>query len=62
MAVPAGGKLHDAASAVLAAVAALAVFGVIVYALDKDDFRAAAQPLRRLARLRTRRSRRSRRP
>ena len=53
MAVPAGGKLHDAASAVLAAVAALAVFGVIVYALDKDDFRAAAQPLRRLARLRS---------
>jgi putative peptidoglycan lipid II flippase len=53
LAVPAGGKLHDAAAAVLAAVVALAVFGVIVFALDKDDFRAAARPLRRLARLRS---------
>jgi putative peptidoglycan lipid II flippase len=61
LAVPAGGKLHDAAAAVLAAVAALTVFGVIVFALDKDDFLAATQPLRRLAMLRARRARRARR-
>ena len=50
--VPLGGKLLDAVSGVLAAVAAVAAFAVVAYFLDRSDLRASAIRLRRYASLR----------
>jgi putative peptidoglycan lipid II flippase len=49
---PTSGKLQDAGTGALAAVVALAVFGVVAYALDRGDLRMVAGRLRRFARAR----------
>jgi putative peptidoglycan lipid II flippase len=53
LAMPAGGKLFEAAVGALAAVLALLAFGVWAYALDRGDLRTAAARLRRFARTRS---------
>jgi putative peptidoglycan lipid II flippase len=50
--VPSSGKLFEGVSAVLAAAVAIAVFGAVAYALDRDDLQIVAGRLRRLSRSR----------
>jgi putative peptidoglycan lipid II flippase len=50
--MPTGGGIYEAGTGVVAAALAVAVFGAVAYALDRDDMRAAAGRLRR--RLRSR--------
>jgi hypothetical protein len=50
--VPAGGKLSEGVSAVLATILAVLVFGAVAYALDRDDLQIVAGRLRRLSRAR----------
>jgi len=49
---PTSGKLQDAGTGALAAVAAMVVFGVVAYALDPGDLRLVAGRLRRFTRAR----------
>jgi putative peptidoglycan lipid II flippase len=58
LALPVGRKLFDAGSGAVATAAALAAFGAVAYVLDRDDLRAAIQPLRRFPGLRRPRRRR----
>ena len=53
LALPAGGKLFEAAVGALAAVLALVAFGIWAYALDRGDLRMVAGRLRRFARPRS---------
>jgi putative peptidoglycan lipid II flippase len=46
--VPADGKLFEAASAVVATVLAVLVFGAVAYALDRDDLNIVVARLRRV--------------
>jgi len=48
LAMPAGGKLYDGAAGATGVIAAVLVFAVVAYLLDKDDLRMAAAPLQRL--------------
>jgi hypothetical protein len=50
--LPAGGKLHDAVSGVLAAGIAIAAFAVVAYAFDRGDLKTAVQRIPGLSRLR----------
>jgi putative peptidoglycan lipid II flippase len=50
---PTSGKLHDVGTGALAAVVAVAVFGVVAYALDRGDLRMVAGRLRRFVRARS---------
>jgi putative peptidoglycan lipid II flippase len=50
LALPAGGNVLEAGSGLIAAILAVAVFGVVAYALDRGDLRAVAGRLRRFAR------------
>jgi putative peptidoglycan lipid II flippase len=50
--LPSGGNLLEVGSAIIAALLAVVVFGVVAFALDKGDLRAAAGRLRRFARSR----------
>jgi putative peptidoglycan lipid II flippase len=47
VALPGSGKLTDAASGAVAAVAAIAAFGLVAYLLDPADLRAITRWLRR---------------
>ena len=53
LALPAGGKLFEAAVGALAAALALLAFGIWAYALDRGDLRMVARRLRRFARPRS---------
>src|ERR1700734_2156656 len=50
--VPAGGKLFEAVSAVLATMLAVLVFGGVAYALDREDLQLVVARLRGLSRSR----------
>jgi putative peptidoglycan lipid II flippase len=49
LALPAGGNFLEVGSGFIAAILAIAVFGVVAYALDRGDLRAAAGRVRRFA-------------
>ena len=51
LAAPVGGKLHDIGSGAAGAAVAILAFGVVAYALDGGELRAALRRLRRLRRL-----------
>jgi putative peptidoglycan lipid II flippase len=52
LAVPEGRKLVDAGSGLLAAIIAVAAFGVVAYAMDRGDLKSVTQRIARLARFR----------
>jgi putative peptidoglycan lipid II flippase len=45
--LPTGGNVLEVGSAIIAAILAVAVFGVVAYALDRGDLRTAAGRVRR---------------
>jgi putative peptidoglycan lipid II flippase len=49
LALPTGGNALEVGSGFIAAILAIAVFGVVAYALDRGDLRAAAGRVRRFA-------------
>jgi putative peptidoglycan lipid II flippase len=49
LALPSGGNFLEVGSGFIAAILAIAVFGVVAYALDRGDLRAAAGRVRRFA-------------
>jgi putative peptidoglycan lipid II flippase len=51
--MPTGGAIYETCAGAVATILAVAVFGVVAYALDKGDTRAAAARLRRFARSHT---------
>jgi len=50
--MPTGGKLYDVSSGAVGVAAAVVAFGVVAYALDKDDLRTTATRIQRFGRLR----------
>jgi putative peptidoglycan lipid II flippase len=48
--MPTGGAIFETGAGIVSAMLAVVVFGVVAYALDKEDVRAAAGRLRRFAR------------
>jgi putative peptidoglycan lipid II flippase len=51
--MPTGGAIYETCAGAVSTILAVVVFGVVAYALDKGDTRAAAARLRRFARTRT---------
>jgi hypothetical protein len=51
--MPTGGAVYETCAGGVSTILAVGVFGVVAYALDKGDTRAAAARLRRFIRNRT---------
>ncbi|MGH3212870.1 MAG: hypothetical protein ACRDNO_34430, partial [Trebonia sp.] len=51
--MPTGGAIYETCAGAVATLVAVAVFGVVAYALDKGDTRAVAAQVRRFTRSRT---------